>query len=683
MMYFKSAYGYVLLALTTLFAFFQACDDLTDLDDEVTVTATLNYTGELEVGETITITAAATASDGSTPTIEWQPTGPVGSTATLQISGNVAVFVPDVAGDYSIQIVATSGNASDTEVLNLTVAAPTIQTIEINQNISEDFVMTNQFEDPSVPDYIITSSIGVNAKLTIEPGVLIHLNENVEFAINSGGQIIAEGTADSMIEMTSANQAAELYWRGLFIKSSSALNQLNYVKISYAGQSALDFFGENFVTSVGVDRDARVGLQNCTIQNSKGYGIFLSGNSTLNGFSNNIITTSRTGLGTGIHNISEIESSNDFSANTVAAVEIFGSSINENEPAMWTALSNDLSYTISGNITINDRLDIMPGTKIELDENVLLTVGSSGSLVAKGNVDSLIVMTSSDTTAELYWKGILINSNSALNNLSYCDISYAGSSAIDFFGENYAVSVGVERDARLGITNSIIRKSKNIGLFLGSTATIQSFERNQFKDGSIGIYTNPNEVYQIDGTTTFENQTRSEVEIYGGTHAQDNEHTWNKLLGDAAYYLESNLTIAGDLALAPGTILEIEENVQITISGSLAASGSASDSIIFTSADLENGLHWKGLLFTSGSAKNALDFAIVEYAGNTAIDFFGENFQTNIGVDRDGALTLTNSRVSNSKGYGVRANGTINNAEDPSAGNTFYSNPLDNFLNLP
>jgi hypothetical protein len=99
--------------------------------------------------------------------------------------------------------------------------------------------------------YYITSSLAINAVLTIEAGTIIKL-QNATININSTGKIIAKGTADKHIVFTSvaddtkcgdnntdgtATKAVKGDWTGIQINGGKG-NEFAYCEILYAGQNS-------------------------------------------------------------------------------------------------------------------------------------------------------------------------------------------------------------------------------------------------------------------------------------------------------------------------------------------------------------------------------------------------------------------------------------------------------------
>lgn len=102
-------------------------------NDSATNAVTVSAAGLTEyVGQTATLTAtSSTTPDGGTVTYSWALAGapPLSTIASSSLSGAdtaTVSFVPDVAGDYSLALTATSGGASATTTLTVRAIAPTV-----------------------------------------------------------------------------------------------------------------------------------------------------------------------------------------------------------------------------------------------------------------------------------------------------------------------------------------------------------------------------------------------------------------------------------------------------------------------------------------------------------------------------------------------------------------------------
>ena len=125
--------------------------------------------------------------------------------------------------------------------------------------------------------YNVTGGLTIRRSLTIKPGAQFSFESDVSLVVDQTGSLIAGGTADSTIVLTSAEPGV-FRWKGLYINSSTSNNVLDYVDVSYGGSSTYRFAG--FVdanVNVGVGSSATVTITNSTLANSSNYGIYVDG----------------------------------------------------------------------------------------------------------------------------------------------------------------------------------------------------------------------------------------------------------------------------------------------------------------------------------------------------------------------------------------------------------------------
>lgn len=81
----------------------------------------------------------------------------------------------------------------------------------------------------------------------------------------------------------------------------------------------------------------------------------------------------------------------------------------------------------------------------------------------------------------------------------------------------------------------------------------------------------------------------------------------------------------------------------------IIAKGTAENPIVFTSKTKQTGA-WKGILVSSSSDKNLVEFVTVENCGSAAQlgAFVGP---ANLGINYSGKITLKNSQIKNSVGH--------------------------------
>jgi len=653
-------------------------DDSGDPTPTVTLTADAGVDQAVDLGNDVTLNGSgSSSSDGSSFEYLWAITSaPSGSAVTL--SGETTVnpsFTPDVEGTYTVLLTITNGDTNSTDEVEVTVNQAA-QAQEIGGVIDTDTTLPDIFTDPNTPDYIASTQIDLRAQLTIEPGVVIHFAENVVLDVESGsGVLIAEGSSTNGIVMTSANASGGILWKGIYIGSSSSLNVLDYVEVSYAGNSTHNFSGTDYKAAIGVESSGKVSVTNSTIINNSGYGLYADdGGGQIENFADNNFDNNETGVGVPADEADDMDGNTTFSNNTNADVEIFSTTYADTKTSTWQALNSGAAYRVSGNLQINGDLTIAPGAVLELDEDVQLRV--EGTIIADGTDSDHITFTSSNVAGSIYWKGIFIISSTSQNSFNYVDLSYAGNSTMNFFGTDYAAGIGVQEGGKVSVNNSSITDNKDYGLYVDDGGgQIESFGNNHFENNIVGVGVPADEADDMDGNTTFTNNSGAAVEIFGTNLTDTKTVTWNDLNGTSAYRITGNMDVNGELTIAEGAIFEMDENVQITVNGAFIADATAASPITFTTSNVAGSVLWQGFFFLSSDSRNIFDNVVISFAGNSAHNFSGSDFKANIGINSGAVLTVTNSVISDGGGYGIYNIGTLTES-----GNTYTNNVSGNQL---
>jgi hypothetical protein len=167
--------------------------------------------------------------------------------------------------------------------------------------------------------YRVSGNVDIDGELTIAAGAQFRLDEDVLIEIK--GSMSAEGTSGSMIVFSTSNSAGGLHWKGLFFQSSSALNKLEYVRVSDGGESTMNFVGDDFKAGVGVLENGKLSVLNSEISGNKGHGIYVDNNGgLLENFSDNTTSKNEIGVGVPADEVDAIDSNTTFSNNNSADV---------------------------------------------------------------------------------------------------------------------------------------------------------------------------------------------------------------------------------------------------------------------------------------------------------------------------------------------------------------------------
>jgi hypothetical protein len=262
-------------------------------------------------------------------------------------------------------------------------------------------------------DYIILNDIIVAKKndkvtLTIQPGItikadtsaLLQIAQYVYYLKEYGGELFAEGTADSLITFTSRNGLVG-GWDGIYF---------HYNSNSFGSTSSLKFCtiekGNNFnIKSSGSDQPQ---IDNCTINNTNGYDIWAVAPNDVQHVTNTISTLY---VGEGVQSWNKT----------------------------WWNFGGE--YVILGNIIVAKQnsfstLTIEPGNIINFDSGIQFQVGQyayymkyyGGEIIAKGTLDSTIIFRSLENTPG-NWNGFYFHefadNYGGLSSFEYCIVDGA------------------------------------------------------------------------------------------------------------------------------------------------------------------------------------------------------------------------------------------------------------------
>lgn len=373
-----------------------------------------------------------------------------------------------------------------TKLTNLSDAIP----IEISNNIDVETTFFNIICDPEVPDYLVTDLISVREHLTVQPGVTIAFEANAGMDItdvNADGSLSAEGTGSQQIKFTGLEKEAG-FWRGLSFESNDVRNRLTWVTVEYAGSDPIVTYGTGIALHAAVAIESESGfngslsIERSTISNTSGYGLIVEEGTLLRKFeANAFINNSESALRIDANNVGAIDAFSDFmggsggsGTNGFNGVEInaSGSPIHDiTADATWPGLANEATFRVAQSFDVEAELTILEGAIIEFEANQTATFKQDlntplGALIAKGTVAEPITFTGVEKTVG-YWRGLVIQSNSVLNEMDHCIVEYGGSDPIA--GE--LANIGVEKDGAyaspaLKISNSTIRHSAGCGIVI-------------------------------------------------------------------------------------------------------------------------------------------------------------------------------------------------------------------------
>ncbi|WP_207433526.1 PKD domain-containing protein [Sabulibacter ruber] len=451
----------IFLLLLPAMLLFSACEDKEDNEDPMpnTLVANAGPDQQVEFIRTVTLDGSASEDSENQPlTYSWSFTKkPANSNAALTGANTVeATFMPDQPGEYEAELTVSNGKVSvkDKVLVTVTSSAMVLQDIDVKT------VLENRIADPNLPDYLVNDDIGVNAELTVKPGVVIAFAEDVSMSVNgNGGVLIAKGEATNKIKFT-GKTAQKGYWTGIMFYSNSSLNEFSHAEVVYGGSEDLM---SDARANIVVTEDARLTIKNTTISQSGGHGLYLAEGSILVGFANNTLShNAEAPLKLAANNVPVLDAASVFtSSNARNVIEVMRSSVEGNNEVVWPAFNDNTPYRFLGFIGVHAGWRLTPGITIEVAEDQQFDIGD-GYLHAVGTPEKKITFTGvSKTTGS--WNGIMIYTRSASNRMEHVQISYAGGADII---SGVKTSVVVSHGGSLTMKNSVISHSGGYGVYL-------------------------------------------------------------------------------------------------------------------------------------------------------------------------------------------------------------------------
>lgn len=274
-----------------------------------------------------------------------------------------------------------------------------------------------------------------------------------------------------------------------------------------------------------------------------------------------------------------------------------------------------IDYIVTCRLTIGDDVTIEPGVTIAFEADNGFWVNNNGSLKAVGTSDQPITFTGVNKERGS-WGGIYFSSNNPKNEMNHTIFEYAGGRAVSSMSEQKG-GVVIGSGASLKFQNNLVQHCKNWGLSLYYSANDETtiIENNTFNANERPLQVTMNFVGLVKGNNVFTNNTSNKAEILT-QYAIAKTQTLHKL--NVPYWIRGpfhfEIGFEGNLTIEPGTVIEMADEKNIVVKGSLIMNGTSSEKIIIRGVSAAPG-SWGNIVYHSASPNNQINYTEIRHAG--------------------------------------------------------------------
>ena len=418
--------------------------------------------------------------------------------------------------------------------------------MELQGTISMDSVLRNVEPDSSQPDYRVTGDLSFAAVVTIQPGVVVHVDAGKAITVTAAGAIVSVG-ADSQPIVIRGSQQSSGFWKGIRILSNSPTNEIAYARVEDGGGGS--FTGLGVKANVTLGSGARLKLRHAHVVGSGGHGIYLEAvSSRLDGFEENIVTgNAMSPVYCRMQHFQHFDTTSSYTGNgddritgyyTGVDAEVTGSHV-------WQPVN--VPFTFEGvDQSIAGQVTLLAGVRLLAEQDAGLIVEQGASLAALGT-DAQPVEIKGEENVAGYWRGINVLSNSTANRLEHVDLANGGSAGFD--GNGYRTNLILGANARMVLHRSTIRSSAGWGIFVeGEGASLPEFWSNTIADNALApIRLRADQFKYLDTSSLFSRNGKNWIEQHYRFNIRTvvGDHIWKAL--SVPYYLTGqDLELEGD-----------------------------------------------------------------------------------------------------------------------------------------
>ncbi len=561
-------------------------------------------------------------------------------------------------------------------------------------------ISTNTTYTAANSPYTVTSSLTVNAgvTLTIESGAVLNFNDNLTLTVN--GTLVANG-----VTFTSANASPTAgKWNGVVVNGDNTHTftncQVLYAKTGISiNRSVIDLSGSSFTTSqnygvyathsVANVRNA-ITANNITVSGAGTYGVYTNranltlSNSTMSAVGSYgiyIDDTDQTGdTAKGLNTISSTTISDGSTAGIGignADVSLTNITINNSGYPVSYVGSANVTYAGSNSFTNNDydvilfsnvnidrditlanpgKVFYLNGTKtvnngaeLTIESGVIIKMPPNTSLDVKGKITADAAPLETITFTSWYDDNTVGDSNGDGSNTSPSNGQWYGiifreeaddTSLLDGLTLSWTRAYGAitTYDASPTVTNSSISNAYYGAMFNGvSSPTFTNNTIGSSEITPIAMSFEANPIFSNNSFSTSDN-TYDAIGLLGGEMTANGTIVKRNFtdIPNVTYVLLTTINVPENLTLTieAGVVIKALSGQEITVNGTLNATGELGSYVVFTSVNDDNYGNpndtrndgndnipaignFGGILFGSTSVNSVLDSVLVKFGNNT------------------------------------------------------------------
>ncbi|HEY3268166.1 MAG TPA: right-handed parallel beta-helix repeat-containing protein [Armatimonadota bacterium] len=450
--------------------------------------------------------------------------------------------------------------------------------------------------------YILRGQVTVGDQhvLNIAAGVRVEASNGA--GITANGELNATGTALNPIVFTSGKASpVPGDFGGIDINSSGAISDVTYCHIEYSSSPALS------VADVGTD------VTYNTFLNPAGTCIQMSaatGNILNNTFTN--VPIGQYAVTYDGPNVMPNIANNAATGPGYLGVKLSGGAMTASGTLQLPG--SGLAYYLSSDLTVGTGQTAYfdPGNTFYIQGAGIYV---NGVLHAIGAANARITFTSAKASpAPGDWEGIFIGATASGSEVEFSNVMYAGAAPNSGLAASCRADGSSPDFDHLAISHGLTH-----GILLNhSNSAVAACDFQDINGASYAVYLSSSDCFPMCNNDTASGSGHLGIRANPGTISNVNGF-WRKPGPNFPWFLGGDFTVAANatLSIDPGVTVKML-NAGLYISGKIAASGSSSDRITFTSqAASPAGGDWKGIYIGPTAAFPSLGWLDIAYAGAT------------------------------------------------------------------